>query len=59
MHLDGEWVEVEPKKEGLKCLYESDIFLYEDFLRRELIDSKKERFDWEKYLTDTEVRSIL
>ena len=59
MYQDDEWVEVEPKKEGLKCLYESDIFLSEDYLRRELIDSKKERSDWKKYLTDTKIRSIL
>ncbi|NOQ37855.1 hypothetical protein GQ472_03110 [archaeon] len=59
MHLEGEWKEVEPSKEGLKCLYESDIFLFEDSLRRELIDSKKERSDWETYLTDTNVRYIL
>ena len=59
MYLEGEWVEVEPKKEGLFCSHESRIFSFEQNLRRELINSEKERFDWEKYLTDTKVRYIL
>ncbi|MCK4808164.1 MAG: hypothetical protein KAS90_00935, partial [Candidatus Aenigmarchaeota archaeon] len=59
MYQDDGWVEVEPKEEGLFCLYESKIFNFEQNLRRELIDSKKERSDWKKYLTDTKIRSIL
>ena len=50
MYQDNEWMEVEPKEEGLFCLHESDIFDVEYTLRRALIDSKKGRFDWEKYL---------
>lgn len=59
MHIDGVWVEVEPKKEGLFCLHESRILNFENNLRRSLIGSDRGRFDWEQYLTDTVVRAIL
>ena len=59
MYQEDEWVEVEPKKEGLFCLHESRILNFEYILRKSLLNSEKERFDWETYLTDTKVRYIL